>query len=206
MIYMATINSFLALDVNREVYEAYLPQIKVITAQSAALEQRNDVSYKFIANNVENELMKNHIELLKSSANDLCNVLEEVKKELIIKSDENNKMFISGNNIDYNSLVGISKNNISISLLNPEENNTKENILERNLINFENVINNLSDSYDIKELLFNQDKTYSLEFFRKNLYDEQLGSKSMVENLSALSFMQNKVRFLEYQILYKIQN
>jgi len=125
---------------------------------------------------------------------------------LIIKSDENNKLFISSNNIDYNSLAGISKNNISISLLNKEDNNTKENILERNLINFENVINNLSDSYDIKELLFNQDKTYSLEFFRKNLYDEQLGSKSMVENLSALSFMQNKVRFLEYQILYKIQN
>lgn len=206
MIYMATINSFLALDVNREVYEAYLPQIKVITAQSAALEQRNEVSYEFIANNAENGSIKDHIEVLKSSANDLYNILEDAKKELIIKSDENNKTFISDNNIDYNSLKSISKNNMSVSMAYRKDDNTKENILEKKLINFENAINNFSDSYEIKDVIFNQDKTYSLDFFRSFIYEEQLGSKTLVENLSAFSLMQYRVRFLEYHILYNIQN
>jgi hypothetical protein len=206
MIYMATISSFLALDPAREVYESYLPQINDLVIQTKALEQRNNLSYENITKKLENGSIKDHIELLKSSANDLCNVLEEAKKELIIKSNKNNKSFISSNKIDYNSLEGISKNNMSVSLANRKDDNTKENILEKKLISFENAVNNLSDNYEIKEVLFIKDKTYSLDLFRTNIYEEQLGSKTLVENLSAFSLMQNKLRFMEYQILYNIQN
>lgn len=206
MIYMATISSFLALDPAREVYESYLPQINDLVIQTKALEQRNNLSYENITKKLENGSIKDHIELLKSSANDLCNVLEEAKKELIIKSNKNNKSFISSNKIDYNSLEGISKNNMSVSLANRKDDNTKENILEKKLISFENAVNNLSDNYEIKEVLFIKDKTYSLDLFRTNIYEEQLGSKTLVENLSVFSLMQNKLRFMEYQILYNIQN
>lgn len=206
MIYMATISSFLALDVSREVYEAYLPQIKNMASQSTVLEQRNDLSYEIIIQRTENESTKNDIELLKKSADDLCKVLKDVEKELIINSSQKNKAFISENIIDYNSIEGLSRKNVFVSLVNPKGDNTKENLIEKKFIVFENAIKNLSDSYELKDLLYNKDKTHSLDFFKNNMYSGQFASKSMVENLSALSFMQNKVRLMEYQILYKIQN
>lgn len=206
MIYLATISSLLALDVSREVYEAYLPQINHLVVQTKALEHRNDLSYQAISKNEEDISLKDPVELLKSSADDLFMMLEEAKKELIINSDEGNKSFITTNSIDYNSLVGISKNNIPVSFINSNDEIQKDNMLEKKLIGFENAIKNLSNNYEIDDLLLGQDKTYTLDFFRNNIYEQQFKSRSMIENLSVFSMMQNKVRFLEYQILNKIQN
>ena len=100
----------------------------------------------------------------------------------------------------------MSQKNVFISMINYQGDNTKENLIEKKFIVFENAIKNLSDSYELKDLQYNKDKTYSLDFFKNNMYSGQFASKSMVENLSALSFMQNKVRSIEYQVLFKIQN
>jgi len=206
MIYMAIVSSFLAIDASRDVYEGYLPQIEKMTSQSIILEQRNDVSYASSIQLADNKSIKNDIELLKSSADDLFKVLESTKTELIIKSNQKNESFILNNKIDYYSLEGLSKRNILVSFINQKDEDLQENLIEKNLISFELAIKNLSGKYALKDLLHSNDNTYLLEDFRTNINKSQFLSKSMVANLSALTFMQNRVRFLEYQILYKIQN
>ena len=60
---------------------------------------------------------------------------------------------------------------------------------------------NLSENYELNEILNPKGAPYSLAVIRNNIYEDRVRSKTIVENLSVFSFMQNRVRFIEYQIL-----
>jgi hypothetical protein len=206
MIYMTIISSLLAVGVSADVYGSIESQIKKSVLQSNSLEQRNNHSYE--------ELIKNHnikselvfIETLHTNADNLCNILESAKKELIIAVNEDNRAFITSKVIDYDNIRGGDKKDNTVSFISQKGDNLKENLIESKLIDFENAIKDLSDKYQLNEILNPKDTHYSLAVIRNNIYEDRIRSKTLVENLSALSFMQNRVRFIEYQILNKLQN
>ena len=109
-------------------------------------------------------------------------------------------------NINYYELAGINKKDLTVSFINQKGDESKENLIESRLIDFESAIKNLSDKYELNEILNQKDAPYALALIRNNMYEGRFKSRSLVGNLSALSFMQNRVRFIEYQILSKLQN
>lgn len=197
MIYLAIISSLLSLDASKEVYDAFKVQTEELVSQSNALEQKSNQYYADLIQNPERKSEIESFERLNTSADNLYKILEDAKKEIILKADESNNIYISNGIIDYNSLYGLSKKNISISYINQQE----ENRIETKLVGFEHAIKNLSDKYELNNVINPKDAPYSLAVIKNNIKEVQFSSKSMVENLSALSFMQNRVRLIEYQIL-----
>ena len=201
MIYLAIISSLLAVDASKDVYDSFIPQIEKSVSQSNSLELKNDRTYEELIQNPNYESEVIYIEMLNANADNLYKILEDAKRELILMANEGNKSSISNDIIDYNSLEGLYKKDNSVSFVNQRGDDLKENLIESRLIDFENAIKNLSDKYELNELLNNEDAPYSLALIRNNMYEDRFSSKSLAENLSALSFMQNRIRFIEYQIL-----
>ena len=201
MMYLAIISSLLAVDASKEVYDSIIPQIEKSVSQSNILKLRNDRYYKELIQNPNNENDVVFIETLNTNADNLCEILEDAKRELILAASKTNKDVISSKNINYNQLAGFNKRDLTVSFINQKGNNSKENLIESKLIDFENAIQNLSDKYELNDLLNHDDAPYSLALIRNNMYEGRFKYRSLVENLSALSFMQNRVRFIEYQIL-----
>ena len=206
MMYLAIISSLLAVDVSKDIYDSIIPQIEKSVSQSNVLELRNDRSYEILTQNPNYESEVISIELLNANADNLYKILEDAKRELILMANEGNKSSISNDIVDYNSLEGLYKKDISVSFVNKKGDYLKENLIESKLIDFENAIKNLSEKYELNKILNSEDAPYSLALIRNNMYEGRFKSRSLVGNLSALSFMQNRVRFIEYQILYRIQN
>lgn len=197
MIYLAIISSLLSLDASREVYDAFKLETEKLVSQSNVLEQKSDQYYTDLIQNPEKKSEIEYFEILNTSADNLCNILEEAKKEIILKTDESNNIYISNGMIDYNAIHGLSKKNISISYFNQPE----ENRIETKLVGFEHAIKSLPDKYELKNIMNPKDAPYSLAVIKDNLNEIEFYSRSAIENLSALSFMQSRVRFIEYQIL-----
>lgn len=202
MMYLAIISSLLAVDVSKDIYDSIIPQIEDSISQANILEQRNDLTYEELSQNSN----KKSIETLNTNADNLCEILDDAMKELILAANESNRILISGKSIDYYNLKGIGKKDLSVSFINHKGDDLKENLIENRLIDFENAIKNLSDKYQLNAILYQEDAPYSLAVIQNNIYEGRIRSKSLVENLSALSFMQNRVRFIEYQILNRLQN
>lgn len=201
MIYLAIISSLLALDISKNLYDAFIPQTEQLIAQSNAFEQKSDQYYETFFQKPENISENESIEILNTTSDKLYMILEDAKREMILVADKRNKQFISNSTIEYSSLIGLIKKNIAFSFANQRGDLSKENIIESKLVDFENAINRLSNKYKLNDILASKDTPYSLTLIRDNMYEDQFRSKSLVENLSALSFMQFRVRFIEYQVL-----
>lgn len=205
MIYMAVISSFLALDATKDVYESFIPQIEKSVKESHLFDVKSDQSYQLLIKNTENESEIEHLKALNSSADNLCKILEDAKHEIIISASKVNKELISKETYDYYDLKDLYKKGNTVSFINQKGDNSKDNLIENKLIDFENAIKDLSERNKFNEIM-NYENPYALALIRNNVHENQFKEKSMIENLAALSFMQNRVRFIEYQILNKLQN
>jgi hypothetical protein len=201
MMYLAILSSLLAVGVGRYVYSSVIPLIEKSVSQSNTLALRNDQSYEDLNQNHKNESELVLFESLNSNADNLCEILEDAKKELMLSASKENQAVISGKRINYNDLKGIDKKDNTVSFISQKGDNTKENLIESKLIDFENTIQDLSNKYDLSEILNPKESPYSLVLIRNNMFEDRIKSRSLVENLSAFSFMQNRVRLIEYQIL-----
>ncbi|NOQ24159.1 MAG: hypothetical protein GQ564_02255 [Bacteroidales bacterium] len=206
MMYLAILSSLLAVNVSRNVYYSIIPLIEKSVSQSNILALRNDQLYEDFTQNHKNEAEHIFIKTLNTNANDLCEILEEAKIELMLAASKKNKAIISSKSVNYRDLKGADKKDNSVSFISQKGDVSKENLIESRLIEFENSIRYLSDSYNLSEILNPKDGSYSLALVRNNIYEYQIKSKTLVENLSAFSFMQNRVRLIEYQILNRLQN
>jgi hypothetical protein len=205
MIYMAVISSFLALDASMEVYESFIPQIEKSVAESSLFDEKNNQSYKLLIQNQENEADISNLQLLNTSADNLCKILGDAKREIIISASKINKQLIANETYNYYSLKDLYKKGNTVSFVNQKGDDSKENLIETKLIEFENAIKILSEKNKLNDIV-NYEDSYALALIRNNMYEDRFLEKSMIENLAALSFMQNRVRFIEYQILSKLQN
>jgi len=206
MMYLAIISTLLAVGVSKDIYESIIPSIEKSVSQSNSLGKKNDLSYDMLIQNLENDLDIGKLKTLNVNADDLCEVLEKAKMELIVSASEENKVLLSFNSINYYKLRGFSKKNLVFSFISEKDKVIKDNSIESKLTDYENTIDVLSEKYDLDYILNPEDAPYSLALIRNNVYESRIRSRSLIENLSALSFMQNRVRFIEYQILSKLQN
>ncbi|MDA3954334.1 MAG: hypothetical protein PF485_11870 [Bacteroidales bacterium] len=197
MIYMTIISSLLAVGVSADVYRSIESQIEKSVSQSNSLELRNDRTYEALRQNPNIV----SLDMLNTNADNLCNILESAKRELIIAANEKNKAVLTGKDINYDNISGGDNKDLTVSFINQKGDNTKENLIESRLIDFEDAIKNLSDKYELNEILNPKSAPYSLSVIRNNIYEGRVRSKTMIENISAFSFMQNRVRLIEYQIL-----
>lgn len=205
MIYMAVISSFLALDASKEVYESFIPQIEKSASESRLFDEKNNQSYNILIKNTDNESEIENLKALNASADNLCEILEDAKREIILAASKVNKELIATETYDYYDLKDLYKKGNTVSFVNQKADNSKENLIEIKLIDFENAIKDLSEKNKFNEIM-NYENPYALALIRNNMHENQFKEKSMIENLAALSFMQNRVRFIEYQILSKLQN
>jgi len=205
MIYMAVISSFLALDASKEVYESFIPQIEKSSKESYLIDIRNNQFYDLLINNTNSQTEIENLKELNVSADDLCDILEKAKKELIISASKMNKELIATETYDYYALKDLFRKGNSVSFVNQKGDISKDNLIEIKLNNFEDAIKNLSERNNFNDIM-NYENPYALALIRNNMHENQFQEKSMIENLAALSFMQNRVRFIEYQILNRLQN
>lgn len=206
MMYLAILSTLLAKNVTKNTIDSIIPLIEESVSQSKILALRNDQLYEDFTQNHKNETELIFIKTLNTNADNLCEILENAKIELMLAASKENQAIISGKSVNYRDLKGSDKKDNTVSFISQKGDETGENLVQSRLIDFENSIKDLSDTYDLNEILNPKDGSYSLAIIRNNIYFARITSKTLVENLSAFSFMQNRVRLIEYQILNRLQN